>query len=447
MNLPPFVRAQLAVLAVAAVLGTVALSVFYLRVPEYLGIGKSIVSARFTDAARIYERAAVTFQGRPIGEVAGLEVVDGGVEVQMTIDDDARVPIGSRATVQSLSAIGEQYVDLTAARSDGPYLQDGDVIPFADTAVPKQIGPILDQVNNLLAALPRNDLTTVINESYAAFRDSAPSLQRLLDNGEALVTEADRNVNPTIELVNDLEPLLASQTATSPQIRQLTTNLASVTEQLRISDADIRGLLQDGQPFAQELTGLFDDVQPALPTLLANLVSLGQAGVTYHAGLEQILAIYPAITAAMQTITAPLDAENTFRLHVETQLNDPPPCTTGFRRADERRDPADTSFRPAPANAFCTLPMDDPSSVRGARNLPCQEFPGRRAASPQDCARGETRTEDHNRPFPADSPAGALTGASAQRPVAGLHGPAAVGPTPNSQEMTWQKLLLTPVGL
>ena len=45
---------------------------------------------------------------------------------------------------------------------------------------------------------------------------------------------------------------------------------------------------------ADEARALFDRLQPTLPILLANLVSVGDVGVTYRANLEQLLVVLPA---------------------------------------------------------------------------------------------------------------------------------------------------------
>jgi phospholipid/cholesterol/gamma-HCH transport system substrate-binding protein len=69
-----------------------------------------------------------------------------------------------------------------------------------------------------------------------------------------------------------------------------------------------------------------------------------------------------------------------------TALNSPPPCLTGFLPASEWRSPADTSTKPLPAGTYCKIPKDYQGNVvRGARNYPCADVPGKRAATPREC--------------------------------------------------------------
>ncbi|MEK6443893.1 MlaD family protein [Pseudonocardia sp. T1-2H] len=461
MILTRFVKTQLGLLVVATLIGSAILGVVFLRLPAFFGIGQYTISAQFTDAARLYDRAEVTYRGRPVGGVQDLSLIDGGVQIAMNIDSSVQIPLGARANARSLSAVGEQYIDIVPDSDSGPSMTPGQVIPMDHTSVPVQIGSVLEQVNALAAALPRDDLNTVINESYDAFKGLGPDLRSIIDNGNRLVTAANQNYEPTAQLLDDLGPLLGTQTEIAPELRSLTADLAEVTDQLRASDPDIRGLLNDGQPFAQEVEGLLTDVQPALPVLLGNVVTVGDVLLTYNGSIQDLLAVYPPLLAATQSIVAPNGTDHRANIDIVTALNDPPPCTTGYLPADQRRDPADTSVAPPP-NAYCQLPASHPSAVRGARNLPCAEFPGRRGASPADCRRGGSPVDAlDDPPFPRDSAAGQLL--SVGRPEAvGSYDPLsgrAIGPdgkpyflrnvgstTPPTEDMSWQSLLLRTVG-
>lgn len=463
MILTRFIRAQLVALTVASIVGAAVLGAVFLRVPETLGIGHFDLRAQFTDAGRLYEGAEVNYRGSSVGRVQDVHLTDDGVEAVLRIDGSFDVPASARAEVHSLSAVGEQYVDLLPTGSEGPYLADGDVIPTTRTSVPVQIGPVLDQVNALVAALPADDLDKVVDESFAAFDGAGSDLQRIIDNSRRLVALADAHYPQTDRLIDDLDPLLGSVNTISPEIRSLTRDIADLSDQLRDSDPSIRSLLIDGQPFAEELNGLLDDVDGPLPTLLANLVTVGGVLDTYRPNLEQILVVYPALVAAGQSAVLPNGADGKVNVDLDGAVNDPPPCLEGFVPADQWRDPADTSAAPAP-DAYCRLPRDDASSVRGARNTPCANNPGVRAATPADCRGGVSPLSNRrNSPIAAGSPLAALAGdrvsaGSAAEPRLDPLGGRVVGPdgtpfflrnvgtpTQPKESLTWQSLLLRPI--
>jgi phospholipid/cholesterol/gamma-HCH transport system substrate-binding protein len=44
---------------------------------------------------------------------------------------------------------------------------------------------------------------------------------------------------------------------------------------------------------------------------------------------------------------------------------------------------------PLPSGAYCKIPKDANNVVRGARNYPCADVPGKRAATPRECRSNE----------------------------------------------------------
>ena len=61
------------------------------------------------------------------------------------------------------------------------------------------------------------------------------------------------------------------------------------------------------------------------------------------------------------------------------------PCNVGFIPATQIRSPADETLRDLPTDLYCKAAQNDPAVVRGARNYPCMEFPGKRAPTVQLC--------------------------------------------------------------
>ncbi|HTM86491.1 MAG TPA: MCE family protein, partial [Mycobacterium sp.] len=148
----------------------------------------------------------------------------------------------------------------------------------------------------------------------------------------------------------------------------------------------LRGGLQQAAPTADQLNAVFGDVQEALPQTLANLEIVIDMLKRYNKNLEQVLVVLPQGAAIAQTATifAPEGL-----LHFGLGINMPPPCLTGFLPASQWRSPADTSTQPLPEGMYCKIPKDAPNAVRGARNYPCADVPGKRAASPKECRSNE----------------------------------------------------------
>ena len=129
----------------------------------------------------------------------------------------------------------------------------------------------------------------------------------------------------------------------------------------------------------------FAGIRPSFPVLAANLANFGRIGVIYHKSIEQALVIFPALMAALITVGGGVPADEGGKLDFKVDLGDPPPCSTGFIPPPLIRSPADTTLRDLPTDLYCKTAQNDPTVVRGARNYPCQEFPGKRAPTIQLC--------------------------------------------------------------
>jgi phospholipid/cholesterol/gamma-HCH transport system substrate-binding protein len=93
--------------------------------------------------------------------------------------------------------------------------------------------------------------------------------------------------------------------------------------------------------------------------------------------------LLPQVGSVAQTTTLAFPGEASIDLGLA--INTPPPCLTGFLPASQWRSPADTSLEPLPSGTYCKIPQEMGNAVRGARNIPCIDDAGRRAAAPQDC--------------------------------------------------------------
>ncbi|MEE2058921.1 MlaD family protein [Rhodococcus artemisiae] len=392
MMLTRFVRIQLSIFAVLTVIGLVVMSLMYVRLPQLVGIGQYNVTVELASTGGLYPHSNVTYRGNTVGTVKSVTLSPVGVDAVLSIDSGQKIPADVDAAVRSVSAVGEQYVDLVPHEngSADEHLGDGDVIPLDRTTVPQEVGALLDQADVLLASISDTRLQTVVDEAFDAFNGTGPELQQLIDSTRLFVQEASANSGETRRLLDEIGPLLDTQVVTSESIRSWTRDMVTFTDQLRESDPDLRALMEKGPAAAAEAETLLQDLRPTLPLLLANLVSVGEVGVIYNAGIEQILVLYPPMTTALITAAGGGPAEDGAVVDFHLQLHDPPPCLSGFVPPDQWRSPADTSMVETPDNIFCQLPQSDPNAVRGARNVPCMEYPGRRAPTPEMCRTGYT---------------------------------------------------------
>src|ERR1700748_982759 len=123
-----FVRIQLAIFAIVGTIGVIAMVLFYIQAPTLLGIGRMTVTLELPSSGGLYRFSNVTYRGVQVGKVTGVKLTENGAEATMSLAKSPKIPADLEADIRSVSAVGEQYVDLRPRTDSGPYLRDGSVI-------------------------------------------------------------------------------------------------------------------------------------------------------------------------------------------------------------------------------------------------------------------------------------------------------------------------------
>ncbi|MGW5377881.1 MCE family protein [Nocardia sp. NPDC003999] len=386
MLLSRFVRAQLVIFAVLSVVGLITMATVYMRLPNLAGVGTISVSLELPATGGLYRFGNVTYRGVEVGKVSSVDLTGSGVRATLKIDGSYRIPADLTAQVRSVSAVGEQYVELRPHTDAPPYLRDGSVIDLRHTTVPQPVGPMLDKLSDLVGSIPTDKLHALLEELFQGTHGARYDLDALLTSAQTLAADLNGAGGRTRTLIEDSRPLLNSQAQSADAIRIWTRSLAGVTDQIVANDPQIRDLLHSGPGFATEVAHLLDSVKLTLPILLADLTSIGQLGVTYNAGLEQILVLLPPAISMIEAVQPNRNASGLglgdFRLG---GISDPPACTVGFLPPSAWRSPEETDTIDTPDGLYCKLPQDSDIAVRGVRNIPCAHNPAKRAPTAALC--------------------------------------------------------------
>ncbi len=125
----------------------------------------------------------------------------------MRLNTDTEVPENVTATVKSVSAIGEQYIDLVPpGNGEAPpatkLLRDGSNIGVAHTAIGQDIAGLLKQADDLVSSVGDSRIQDLLKETFKAFNGSGPELSRLIQSSRQLVDEANANYGQTTQLID-----------------------------------------------------------------------------------------------------------------------------------------------------------------------------------------------------------------------------------------------------
>ncbi|MFC4605052.1 MCE family protein [Rhodococcus kronopolitis] len=370
------VRFQLVAFVLVAVLGVLYVGAKYVRLDTLLGFGQYTVKADFADSGGIFTNAEVTYRGVPVGTVGDLHLTDDGVLVDLELNNGApRVPSSARAVVANRSAIGEQYVDLQPSSDEGPFLEDGSLIARPDTAVPVPVEELLASANSLVRSVPLDALNTTVTELGKAFDGKGDDLQLLVDSVNSFTQVGLENLPQTLALIRDSRTVLDTQSEQSSAIRQFSSDVNLISQQLASSDPDIRRLIATGTAASAEVGSLIDSAGPALTTDLGNLAQVTAALGPRTIALNLLLKFLPGLAAAAST---PAPGDGTLHQGLLLETNNPPPCTQGYEGTYEilaqmkRENPNFDDTRddfPLNTEANCTTPLGSVTGVRSANRI------------------------------------------------------------------------------
>jgi virulence factor Mce-like protein len=380
-----FVRTQLVIFTIASVIGMAAMVFGYLQVPTWFGIGHIKVTLELPGTGGLYRFGNVTYRGVQIGKVESVVPTSSGASAVLSLRSSPKIPADVQANVRSVSAVGEQYVDLVPRGDGPPFLSDGSVIVKQDSTIPRKVGPMLDQLSALVKSVPKQKLSDLLDESFSAFNGAGYDVGSLLDSGSRIAADANATADTSRSLVEDSAPLLDSQVESADALRNWASNLNAVTGQVVANDSDVRTILDTGPGSQDEVARLLDQIKPTLPVMLANLTSVGEVGVTYNPSLRQLLVLLPPYVAGFGSLSQ-LNNPIGLSFGAFSLMNgDPPPCTVGFLPPSQWRSPADETVIDTPDNLYCKLPQDSPIAIRGVRNNPCMGHPEKRAPTVEIC--------------------------------------------------------------
>lgn len=436
MLLTNTVKRQLCFFAVISLVALGLTMISYARVPAMVGIGVYDVEVKYADASGLYPKALVTYRGVKVGQVSSLELRDGVTVATLRLDDSTKVPTDAVAELRSTSAIGEQFVDLVSDQRSGPYLSPGATIPVERSVEMPQISPVLDSLNSLLESVPKKETASLLRQVQTGLGGADQDVEGLIDASTTLLDEAQGQIEATAGLIAALRPVLKTQRDLDSATRGSLSALAGFSTELAAKDADFRGLLDTAPTAVSSATNLVSDLRPTLPLLLTNFTTLGGVMRTYLPNLEQTLVLYPATVARLQAAVNPRAEHGDVRLDLRAGVNNPRSCIEGYVKPKDRRSPSENTIRAVDSLAHCEAEPANPSSIRGARNLPC---PNTTTRGPLPSSCGLTFPEGV---WPEDD------GATRSWELVGLEKDRTAGAASDkSASDDWQVLVLAPLGV
>jgi phospholipid/cholesterol/gamma-HCH transport system substrate-binding protein len=271
------------------------------------------LKVKFSNAAGVQQGSPVRVAGVTVGAVTDIQFVGSEVDMLLELRDDMqeRVRTTSRATIGSVSLLGEGAIDITAT-SDGQPIPAFGYVP--SDAPPPQLADVTAQANAGIAEL------TALMEDIRAGKGTVGKLM----TDEQLYTElweftaAAREVTVGLSSGKGTLGQLLNNPESARQLEASLTNLTALTNKINAGQGSIGQLIND-PALARNLTAVTANFESLSAALNKGEGTMGQLmkNDTLYKRLD-------GVTTNLEQLTAKLNqGEGTAgKLMNDTQLHD-----------------------------------------------------------------------------------------------------------------------------
>ena len=383
-----FVRIQLIIFTIASIVGVAVMVFAYMQVPTLLGVGRINVKLELPAAGGLYRFSNVTYRGVQVGKVTDVKLTENGAEATLTLDTSPKIPADLQAEVRSVSAVGEQYVDLRPRTDSGPYLEDGSVIAMDNTTIPQRSARCWIRSARWWTAFRRTGSRDLLDESFKAFNGAGYDFQSLLDSASTITRDLNGVSDQTRGTDRrQLGRFWIRRPRPPTPIRTWARSLAGVTEQVAQNDPQIRAhsaartRLRAGG-FAAAESGQADAADAA------GEPHHGRSDPRHLQPVARTASGAASRRSSRRSSPSGLPKNNPTGLPLgdfALTISDPPPCTVGFLPPSQWRNPGRRDDHRHPGRAVLQAAAGLADRRARCPQLPVHGAPGKRAPTVELC--------------------------------------------------------------
>ncbi len=231
-----------------------------------IGQGGTVLHAQFTDASGIEAGDRVEIAGVRVGEVKGLEMGRGFIDVAFTLTEEVRLGEATTARIKVANLLGSKFLQVVAA---GTGRLTG-VIPVERTAPAYDVTEAFGDLTETVRPIDTEQLEQALTSITGAFSGAGPDVRasvRGLSTIARTIAARDQEVG---SLLRRSATLTASLDASRDDIAALIRDAAALLAELDGRRDAIHGLIVHTDDLAEQLRGLVAENEKELtPALLA----------------------------------------------------------------------------------------------------------------------------------------------------------------------------------
>ena len=217
----------------------------------FTGNGERTLVAHFPRTVSIYEGSDVRVLGVPVGKVDDVTPNGTDVKVTMHYSDDVQVPADAKAVIVAPSVVGDRYVQLTPAYTEGPVLQDGAVLDTSRTAVPLELDDVYGSLDKLIVALGPNGankngaLSDLLEQTAKNFGGEGAQVRQTIGDFGKLSKTLDDNKDELFGSAAQLQSFISTLAQNDTTVRQFNSSLSQVSAMLAGERGDLAASLHN----------------------------------------------------------------------------------------------------------------------------------------------------------------------------------------------------------
>jgi virulence factor Mce-like protein len=219
--------------------------------------------------------SVVIFRDITVGSVGSLgrELPNGmlRVELHMTPDDLASIPAGVRADVEIATVFGTQGINLVPQAGAPPgHLLVGETITSVGLSKTTTLQGDATDLDNLLKALHPAALDETLTAIATALKNQGPQLGTTIDQVAAYLDEMLPEIPNIVNDVGQIGPVANTLSQATPPILSTIANGSVLATTITNESTQLRQLLAQGTPTANDITSVLQGSESAFEDLVAN---------------------------------------------------------------------------------------------------------------------------------------------------------------------------------
>ena len=256
-------RTQVAISAGVVALLALALLIFP-------GDGSRTVTAHFDRAVAVYPGTDLRVMGVQIGKVTAVVPDGSSVRVEMTYDEEYKLPADAKAAVVTPTLVADRYVQVFPAYGKGAALPDDADIPLERTQTPIELDRMYKALDDLSVTLgpkegsTRGALDNLLTAGTKALEGNGELGSKTIRNLSQAADTFARNRGPLFDNVRSLAEITDTLAANDKTVQAFLESLTSVSGQLEGERDELRQMLESLAKVLGTVKGFVHDNRKAL---------------------------------------------------------------------------------------------------------------------------------------------------------------------------------------